>query len=154
MKKAVVGVTFLLMAGAVMAQEAGKVGAGILLGRPIGPTVEFWLNSNRSLNVGLGFGSDLTAYLDYEWHSWTVLPQPDSGKLNGYVGLGGRLENEDEPAPNDDLDFGIRTMAGMGYFFPENPIELFAEIGPVFEVTDDHGVHVDGGIGVRFYFGG
>ena len=50
-------------------------------------------------------------------------------------------------------EIGVRTVAGLTWRITRQPIEFFAEAGPVFRMTPSGGVDADGGIGVRFYFG-
>jgi hypothetical protein len=136
----------LALAGPASAQQAGQFGAGVILGRPVGATVKYWLTGTQALDVGLGFGGDLTVYADYLWHAWDLFPQPPKGKLGGYIGLGPRFEAD------GDGEFAARTMAGLDYWVPNHPIELFLEGGPVFRLSPDRAVEADAGIGVRFYF--
>lgn len=134
------------LAAPAQAQKAGDVGAGVVLGAPTGLTGKLWIDGTQAIDVGLGWNSELTVYGDYLWHMWDVVPQPSKGKLPVYLGLGaqGRMYR--------DAEFGIRTVAGIAYWLPKHPIEIFAEIVPVFHITRNTGVGVDGAVGVRYYF--
>lgn len=140
-----------MAAGAAAAPSAGDVGIGVLAGSPFGPTVKLWLNPRQALNVGIGF-NDLAGYVDYQWHSWSIFPQParNDGRFGGYAALGAKVEDDDDER---DPVVGIRTMLGAAYFLPFERIEIFFEAGPVFEMTPDTDVELDAGLGVRFYFG-
>jgi hypothetical protein len=137
----------LACAGAARAQQAGDLGAGVVVGRPIGATAKYWLDGTKALDLGVGFSDDPVAYGDFLWHGWDLFPQPARGKLGGYVGLGPRIQ----AAP--DTQFALRTIAGVDYWVDKQPIELFVEAGPVFRMTPTGDVDADVGLGVRFYFG-
>jgi hypothetical protein len=141
---------FLLALGCntLCAQENGTFGGGILLGDPIGPTVKYWFNRSTAVDFGLGFERDFTVYSDFLWHSWAIFPQPVEGKLAGYLGLGVRFEEN-----TGEDKFGLRTIAGIAYWFESHPIEIFLELGPVFQFTPDTVTEFDAGIGLRYYFG-
>ena len=123
-------------------------GVGVVLGAPTGGTFRLFLTGNRSLDLGVGYSGDATLWADHAWHSWDVFPQPRSGQFEGWVSAGVRLETA------DDAQFAVRTLLGASYWLPGNPVELFATAGPVFKMTPEGGVGADGGVGVRFYFGG
>ena len=151
MKKLIFAMALVALADAASAQEAGQFGAGAVLGSPIGVTGKLWLDGTKAIAVGLGSSEgNFTAWGDLQLHGWNILPQPAKGKLGLYCSLGGRLEAE------EDSEFGLRTLGGIAYWFGDRPIELFAEMGPAFEFGQRHGdeVDIDGGLGVRFYFGG
>jgi len=138
---------FLVLNTASDAQEKGAFGAGILLGEPVGPNVKYWLNPNMAVDFGLGFAHDFGVYADFLWHNWKILPQPSKGKLAGYLGPGLRYEEQD-----GDDEFGFRAVAGAGYWIESEPVEIYIEIAPVFQISPDTSTHLDGGIGVRYYF--
>ena len=128
------------------AQKAGDLGAGVILGNPTGVTGKYWIDGTRAVDVGLGFSTDLAVYGDYLWHGWNVLPQPAQGKMPVYLGLGAQVRTL------DDAEFGIRTVAGIAYWLPNNPVELFFEVVPVFRLTPGTSVGLDAGLGLRYYW--
>jgi len=105
-----------------------------------------WLTDSQALDAGLGFSTGLALYGDYLWHSWKVLPQPSQGKLPVYLGLGAQFRTV---YPNE---FGLRTVAGIAYWLPRNPVEIFFEVAPVFRLSPHDSVGLDAGIGLRYYF--
>lgn len=149
MKKSLLTLALLAVSTSAWAQRAGELGAGLVLGDPIGGTAKVWLDDKLAVDFGLG-GSDgdFAAWADMLVHGWSILPQPKEGKLGLYGAVGGRV------ADRDETQFGLRTMGGVSYWVGEHPIELFAELGPVFELSGDTGVDINGGLGVRFYFAG
>jgi hypothetical protein len=134
------------LAAPARAQKAGDLGAGVALGSPTAVTGKMWIDGTQAVDAGLGWNSELTVYADYLWHAWDVMPQPSQGKLPLYLGLGGQVRTF------RDAEFGIRTVAGAAYWLPNHPIELFAEIVPIFRLTRYTGVGVDGAVGLRVYF--
>lgn len=44
-----------------------------------------------ALDAGFGFSGDAVLYDGAFWHSWSLLPQPRSGRLAAYAGLGPRF---------------------------------------------------------------
>jgi hypothetical protein len=130
----------------VRAQKAGDIGAGVILGNPTGGTAKLWLSDSQALDAGVGFSTRLSVYGDYLWHGWQVLPQPSEGKLPVYLGLGAQFRTV---APNE---LGLRTVAGIAYWLPRNPVELFFEVVPVFRLYPGNSVGLDAGIGLRYYF--
>ena len=146
-KKLITGCCMLMLAAGARAQQAGKVGLGIIAGSPTGMTAKYWLDDTVAIDGGIGFSDNAVFYGDLLFNSWDLFPQPKKGKLAGYVGLGPRLETASDP------QFGILTVAGLSYWVQNHPIEFFAEAGPVFRLAPDQDVDADGGLGVRFYFG-
>ncbi|HAF95974.1 MAG: hypothetical protein A2X34_02335 [Elusimicrobia bacterium GWC2_51_8] len=146
--KILLALVCLLAAGVkpLCAQKAGDFGAGVILGNPTGAAAKFWLNDSRALDAGVGFNTDLALYGDYLWHSWKVLPQPSEGRLPVYLGLGAQIMDS---AHNN---FGLRAVAGIAYWLPRNPVEIFLELVPVLRFSNNDGVDLNAGIGLRYYF--
>ena len=128
------------------AQKAGDFGAGVILGNPTGGTAKYWLSNSQALDFGLGYSSRFTIYGDYLWHAWDVLPQPTQGRLPIYLGLGAQFRGFDEG------EVGLRTVAGVAYWLPRHPIEVFLEIVPVIRLTRTESVGLDAGAGLHVYF--
>ena len=132
----------------VPASAAGDLGGGVVLGEPIGGSAKLWLDDRLAVDLGAGLSDGNAAFWgDALWHDWTLLPQPKEGRLGAYLGVGPQIRTGDE------THFGIRTIAGACYRFAGHPLELFAEAGPLFRLTQ--GGHVDavGGVGLRVYVG-
>ncbi len=133
-------------AASAKAQKAGDFGAGVIVGGPTAITGKLWLSGTQAVDGGVGWYSRPTVYGDYLWHGWNVLPQPAQGKLPVYLGLGAQIR------AYSDAEVGVRAVLGIAYWLPTQPVEIFAEIVPVFYLTRDVGVGGDGGIGLRYYF--
>ncbi|MDE1975742.1 MAG: hypothetical protein KGI84_00600 [Elusimicrobia bacterium] len=140
------------LAGAAAAQQvsgpaAGEFGIGIEAGQPSGAAAKYWLDKDSAVDAGFGESNgDAALHADLVWHAWNVLPQPQQGKLGIYFGAGPRLQFA------SDTEFAVRTFVGTSYWLGGHPVELFAEVGPVFQMTQGGGVYADGAVGARFYF--
>lgn len=131
---------------AANAQAPRELGVGVVAGDPIGGTAKLWLDDALAVDAGVGFSGDVAFWGDLLWHDRSLLPQPAEGKLALYLGAGPRLETGE-----DDAEFAVRTIAGLSWRLERSPLELFAEAGPVFRMTQGGGVGADGGVGVRLY---
>jgi hypothetical protein len=125
-----------------------EVGVGVVVGDPIGGTAKLWLDRDFAVDLGVGYSGSTVLWGDVLYHAWNLLPPIDEGKLGLYFGAGPRIE------AGDDAEFGVRTIAGLTWRLTRQPMEFFAEMGPVFRVTQGGGVGIDGGVGVRLYLGG
>ncbi len=140
--------TFVLAALPAAAQNRVKeVGVGVIAGDPIGATAKLWFDPVYAVDLGLGYSGSTVLWGDLLYHAWNLLPQPQEGKLGLYLGAGPRFEL------GDDVEFAARTIAGVSWRLTRQPMEFFAEMGPVFRFTQGGGVGVDGGVGVRLYLG-
>lgn len=150
MTAAVMVATAALAAVPVRAAGASAMGVGVILGEPIGGSMKLWLDDRFAFDAGAGFSDGNGAFWgDALWHDWTLLPQPKDGRLGGYLGVGGQIRT------GDDARIGVRTMLGVSWRPSSRPLELFAEAGPLFRMTDGSGT-VDGvgGVGLRVMLGG
>jgi hypothetical protein len=150
--KVAAAVLVLGLAGALhAAPHPGQLGLGIVAGDPFGPTVKYWMDSKHAVDFGVGFDNDITVYGDFLWQAWNHIGPAREDDIGLYVGLGPRFQNQDEdPGDDNDDTFGIRVPFGVNYFVKRYPIELFAEVVPVFQVAPDTEVNMDAGVGIRF----
>jgi hypothetical protein len=146
MKNLLLALVCLSASTPALAQSKGAMGLGVVVGAPTAITGKLWLDNTKAVQVGLGYNDELTVYGDYLWHAWDVMPAPPEGKLPVYLGLGAQLR------AYHDAELGIRAVAGIAYWLPRHPVEIFLEIVPVFYLTRDPGVGVDAGLGIRYYF--
>jgi len=121
--KKILAISLLLFVSVCLgqAQEKGDLGAGVVLGDPTGLTGKYWLNGKTAIDAIIGFSGDFSIHADFLWHSWKVLPQPQQGKIAGYLGLGGKIQDKKK-----DTLLGIRTVAGAAYYFDKVPVEIFS----------------------------
>ena len=130
------------------AAEIREVGVGVALGEPIGGTAKLWLDDRLAADVGAGWSDGNGAFwADALWHDWTLLPQPGNGRLGLYLGAGPQVRT------GADARFGIRAIGGVSYRPTGHPLELFAEAGPLFRLTQGGQVDAVGGVGIRLMVG-
>ena len=141
----------LFLASAAVAQpRPGSFGFGVAVGEPIGLTAKYWTADRRAFDFLIGFDDDPRFYAGHLWHSWTVFPPPDRGRFGAYAGLGPWLHLRDRRKD----EAGLRTSGGVTYLVDEIPMEVYAELAPVFILSPDTEADLEGVVGVRFYFGG
>lgn len=129
-------------------QAPGSLGVGAFLGVPFGGTMKYMLTRDNAVDLTLGSeDGDFDANMDVMTHLRDVVPQPPSGSLSPYLGLGFKVRDQ------HDALFGIRFQGGLSYLVPRAPVEIFGEVAPVLELTPDTKGIVDGGVGIRYYFG-
>src|SRR6185312_11644871 len=117
--------------------QVREVGVGVALGEPIGGSAKLWFDGPWAADLGAGLSDGNAAlWADALYHDWTLLPQPSNGKLAAYAGGGPQLRM------GDDARFGIRTVVGVSYRPTGHDLELYAEAGPMFRMTQ--GGKVDG----------
>lgn len=128
--------------------EIKEVGAGVVLGEPLGATAKFWLDDHLAFDAGAGISDGNAAFwADALWHEWSLFPQPAQGRLGGYIGVGPQIRTGDEAR------FGFRTVVGATFRPTGRPLEFFAEVGPMFRLTQGGTVDPVGGVGVRLMLG-
>jgi hypothetical protein len=134
---------------------AGRFGAGITLGEPIGASLKYWLCDTLAVDgaIGASFNHsgdhDSSFYLhsDLLWHNFDVF-NVSKGRLPVYFGVGGLVRFRD----NEDNQVGIRIPVGVSYMFEDVPLDVFVEIAPAIDVAPGVRGEVTGGVGVRFWF--
>jgi len=127
-----------------------KFGVGLMVGEPTGASLKYWLSDVSAIDglVGLSLDdSDFSIHADYLYH-FNDLVTLDENRLTVYVGGGPRYRVRDN---RDDL-FGLRTVGGVAYIFDDIPVDVFFEVGPVFDVAPDFKVRYTVGAGARFWF--
>lgn len=172
-KIAVLGSLLLPLMSSICVAEAGKLGMGLLVGEPTGFSAKYWLSDKAAVDGGLalhygyhdhyycdgdyyrrygyydGPCSDrrlrFQMHGDFLWHF--DLPANLPGRLPFNFGLGARLIT-----PYTEV--GLRIPLGISYLFDNLPLDIFAELAPVFVFAPYTGGDLDGGVGARFYFGG
>jgi hypothetical protein len=137
------------------ASESGtdgrRFGVGLMLGEPTGASLKYWLTDKAALDAGVGWSfsdqDDFHIHADYLYHLFDLIPV-DQGRLPVYFGGGPRVKFRE----NRDNLFGIRAVAGLAYLFENQPIDIFLEAGPIFDVTPDFEVKFTAAIGARYWF--
>lgn len=123
-------------------------GIGVILGEPVGVSGKVWTSEDNAFDgaVAWSFVGTGALYLhsDYLWHQFNLI-QVEKGTMPIYYGGGARL------VIGDDTKFGIRGVAGLAYLFDTAPVEIFLELGPIFDFIPATGFSMTGGVGVRYY---
>jgi hypothetical protein len=140
--------------------EKGALGVGIILGEPTGIAAKLYLADDTAIDGAVGFAfveGGLHAHADFLWHPW-VLDDTEAFVLPAYIGVGGRLLDEDKGGGVDVFHLGARVVGGMLFEFKEVPIDAFVELAAVLdyafsdEADGGVGVGLNAGVGARYYF--
>jgi hypothetical protein len=139
----------LFLAASLRAQEApGQLGLGLYIGTPFGFSAKYLIDRRNAVDFAIGAqGDNLDLHADLLTHFRGFSPQPSLGRLAPYLGLGFKI------ADQSDVLFGIRYVGGVACLMRNTPVEVFAEIVPVLRLTPSLGSNLDGGVGLRYYFG-
>jgi Protein of unknown function (DUF3996) len=131
---------------------AGRLGAGIILGEPIGGSLKYWFNDTLAIDGAIGWSShdntDLYVHSDVLWHKFDLFPV-SRGRLPLYFGVGGLIRFRDH---NEDNQVGVRVPVGLSYMFDNAPMDIFVEIAPAIDVSPNVQGEITGGIGIRYWF--
>ncbi len=146
MKKLLIMAILLIMPSVTFASEAGSIGVGIILGDPTGISAKYWIDKTNAIDAAVGFDR-FSVHADYLFHFWNVFPQTGGGEFGAYAGPG--LVFKDK---KHDNMVGVRFALGAVYELNQYPVEFFAELVPVFELSPDTDLNLDGGIGIRYFF--
>ncbi len=121
---------------------------GVAVGEPIGGTAKLWFDDYLAADMGVGFSAGNGAFWgDALWHDWSILPQPGRGDLGGYLGAGAQVRG------GADARFGLRAVAGLSFRPKDSALEIFAEVGPLFRLTQGGAVDAVGSVGLRARLG-
>lgn len=139
-----------LLAGALPSagQDRG-LGLGIVLGEPTGLSIKSWTGRTTAFDLAAAwsFGRDgsLHIHADYLFHNFDLL-RTRTGRLPVYYGIGGRILFEGKTR------VGVRIPVGLCYLIADVPIDIFFELGPVFDLAPRTEVTFAAGIGFRYFF--
>jgi hypothetical protein len=151
----------LIMASKPVSAQDHGFGLGLILGEPTGLSAKYWTSNNNAFDFGLGFafgGDRITSHdnyygssrvhfhMDYLWHSFNAIRSSERFPL--YYGIGARFNS----GGGYDGSFGIRGVFGIAWFPHSTPIDIFAELVPVFQLTPSAGLGIDAGLGIRYFF--
>lgn len=135
-----------------MDDMTGRLGAGIILGEPIGASVKYFFKDTFAIDGAAGWSdrdhAGLYVHSDVLWHNYDLLPV-SRGRLPVYFGVGGLVRFRHDGFDNQ---VGVRVPVGIEYLFDDIPVDIFAEIGPAIDVAPDVRGEITGGIGARFWF--
>jgi hypothetical protein len=129
------------------AQSKG-FGLGVIFGEPTGVSLKQWVSSQNAIDAGIAWSFKGDGYLhihgDYLWH----FPQAINSEQRfvPYAGIGGRL------GFSSDVVLGVRGVGGLAWWPKGVPLDVFAELAPVFDLAPSTDFDLMGGIGVRYFF--
>ncbi|MFH1258407.1 MAG: hypothetical protein ABII74_01090 [Elusimicrobiota bacterium] len=149
------GLTVLLFFSNCLARSRG-VGLGIIVGDPTGLSGKLWLGNDQAVDGAVAWNSHgenlFYLHADYLVHNFELI-EVKKGQLPFYYGIGLRAKFQEEKRGENDDKIGIRVPVGLNYIFERAPIDVFAEVVPLLDLVPDTEFHLNGAIGVRFFFG-
>lgn len=150
------------LTASAQAQQEKNLGVGVILGEPSGLTINKFIAPSRSIDLGVGWSfaenESLHLHADYLFHRFDRVTTSNlNDRIPLYYGLGLRVklksDEDDKDAKNfEDEMIGIRIPIGLSYFLDDQPIEFFAEIIPIIELTPDFEFDISAALGGRYYF--
>jgi hypothetical protein len=139
----------LVLAGVVSLRSQDRgFGLGVILGEPTGVSGKSWVSSLNAVDVGVAWSFKGSGYLhlhaDYLWHFPQALPATE--RFVPYAGVGGRM------GLSSSVVVGVRGVGGLAWWPQGVPLDVFAEIAPVFDLAPATAFSLMGGIGIRYFF--
>ena len=135
----------------ISAQDSG-FGIGVVVGEPTGISVKAWLAKNRAICGAAGWSltgeKHFNINADYIFHNFELI-KFEKGELPFYYGFGGRIKAKE----GFKTKIGVRIPVGVDYFIPNAPLDIFLELAPVLDVIPETKIYLNGGLGIRFFFG-
>lgn len=130
----------------------GRFGLGAILGEPTGLSAKMWLSEKTAVDAGLAYSFDDPASFhlhgDFLFHNFDLLPVA-KGQCPVYFGVGGRVKFE----RRNDSRAGVRFPVGVAYMFANTPVDVFAEVAPILDLSPKTRLAFNGAIGIRYFFG-
>ncbi len=134
-----------------LSETSHRFGAGLIVGEPTGVSLKYWLNDVMALDGAVGFRArdtdDVDLHADVLWHDYDLIPV-SSGRMAAYVGAGPSVIFRHD----EDNRFGIRVPVGLTYQFENAPVDVFAEVAPILDLSPALQGDFNVGIGVRYWF--
>lgn len=145
--------TMLILSACNLCAQDHGTGLGVILGEPTGISFKQWLSRTTAIDAGVAWSfansGAMHIHVDYLIHnfSWIKSADPVGSRLNVYYGIGGRVKFE------TDSRAGARGVIGLDYFFRNAPLDVFLEIAPILDLAPSTDFSLNGGIGIRYFFG-
>jgi hypothetical protein len=131
---------------------AGPLGIGVMVGEPTGLSAKMWGTRSTAMDLGVAwsFADEVALHVhgDYLVHK-PGPPDINVGGLLFYAGVGGRMKLEE-----DGNRVGVRFPLGVTYLFTQSHLDFFLEIAPILDLAPETKLMGNGGLGIRYYFGG
>ncbi|MBU0561612.1 MAG: hypothetical protein KJ799_18050 [Bacteroidetes bacterium] len=147
----VLAATLLFILSADYFAQDKNFGAGIMLGEPAGFSGKYWLNETESINFGIGAAlfktnKSFSLHVDLIQNLCGLFESPYTNQF--YYGFGLRLHMNSKNRGG----VGVRGVGGLSMFLDKLPVDLFAELAPVFTLLPDTSLEFDLSLGGRYYF--
>jgi hypothetical protein len=142
--------TLILLLSSCAFSQQSDFGIGVILGNPTGISVKYWTGERIALDASLGYmiarEEHLMLSADFLAHLWSFDSEGDRIRL--YLGAGAGL------GFISDISLSLRLPLGASYFFSSFPMEFFAELDPLFQLTGPggSGPGIGGYLGAHWYF--
>ena len=136
---------------AALPSSSHGFGIGVIAGEPTGVSLKQWMTGGNALDCALAWSFEekeaFQIHVDYLYHMVSAGDLRIPG-WKFYLGAGGRLKLEE-----GDSRLGMRVPLGVTYLFKSSPFDFFLEIAPVLDVVPGTEFQMNGGFGIRYYFG-
>ena len=128
----------------------GNFGAGLIIGNPTGFSLNYFLESDISIDGALAFDIDdkfelYSTFLKRE----NGLTQLEGISLDLYYGIGFKYEKHDD---KDDFYLGPRVPIGLSHTLNVAPVELALEVAGFYSLIEDVDFDLEIGLIGRYYF--
>jgi hypothetical protein len=141
---------------------------GLIIGKPLGPVLGWYLLDNLDLQTGLGYDLDngFLFFLDMDFHFFpSKNPKYNLNSISPFVGIGlgtgvspeGWVWKKAGPygwryEDQDDTVLNVRFPFGCSYMIPDFPAYPFFQVVLEAEMMPEVDVGVSGGVGLQFFF--
>lgn len=149
-----------------VSKPAGRdFGLGLMVGAPTGLSGKYY-GDRVALAFGLGeywhhghydgddYDDDLAVFMDVHFHP-AELVRNATLSVPLYIGVGGRVSFYDH-VDHDHTSMGVRVPLGIAMNFRRTPMDVFFELAFDLDLVGDdhhdHGSHLGGALGARYYF--
>lgn len=165
MLRVLIALLALVLADASFARSRGPVtpfgfGAGIVLGEPTGLSGKLALGRRAavdflaaySINNFFLLGSDFLFHFPHAFGSKVAF----ASELEPYVGVGGSIAISNRSTilgSVSSFGIGVRIPLGIEWVTPSIPVGIYVEVAPGIWLFPATVALIQGGIGVRYYFG-
>jgi hypothetical protein len=145
MKTLLAVMILLVLSSTLQAQDRG-LGLGLVLGSPTGFSAKYWTTRDEAMQFGIGWVAmrkdhGTAVSFDYVWHSFNTIQASERFPL--FYGLGAQMVSS---------SLGVRGVFGIGWHSRNAPIDVFLQIVPIVQLTDNSGFYLDAAVGVRYFF--
>lgn len=150
-KLSIIVATIILISSAELYAQNEGLGVGGQLANSAGITAKYTLSETSAITA-------FTAFNINEFNNSFLLQvnlilnndrnyNPESGVLRPYYGLGVNMQFIEV----GDAIFGLRIPLGLEYHIGNQPVEVYTDIAPTFDVTPNAAFYFSGSLGIRIF---